>query len=56
MQPPKDLYIEVRVLKDCGEIFTENGPVNLEINSTHFLRRVDVESLIRQGMLVQVKH
>ncbi|GLE04830.1 hypothetical protein PINS_up013809 [Pythium insidiosum] len=29
--PPKDLYVEVRVLKDCGEIMTENGLVNLEI-------------------------
>ncbi|KDO21427.1 hypothetical protein SPRG_12434 [Saprolegnia parasitica CBS 223.65] len=56
MQPPKDLFIEVRVLKDCGEIYTENGAVHLRANSTHFLRRTDVEGLIRQGMLVQLKH
>ncbi|KAF0691390.1 Aste57867_17357 [Aphanomyces stellatus] len=56
LQPPKDLYIEVRVVKDCGEIYTENGPVQLQVNSTHFLRRADVEGLIRQGMLVQIKH
>lgn len=55
MQPPKDLYVEVRVLRDCGEIMTENGLVNLEANSTHFLRRVDVEQLIRQGLLEQIK-
>jgi GINS complex subunit 1 len=55
MQPPKDLYVEVRVLRDCGEIMTENGLVNLESNSTHFLRRVDVEQLIRQGLLEQIK-
>ncbi|KAJ0399549.1 hypothetical protein P43SY_006095 [Pythium insidiosum] len=54
--PPKDLFVEVRVLKDCGEIMTENGLVNLEVNSTHFLRRVDVEQLIRQGLLEQIKH
>ncbi|CAK4691659.1 unnamed protein product [Aphanomyces euteiches] len=56
IQPPKDLYIQVRVLKDCGEIYTENGPVQLTANSTHFLRRTDVESLIRQGMLAQIKY
>lgn len=55
-QPPKDLFVEVRVLRDCGEIMTENGLVNLEANSTHFLRRVDVEQLIRQGLLEQIKH
>ncbi|OQR93597.1 DNA replication complex GINS protein PSF1 [Thraustotheca clavata] len=56
LQPPKDLFIEVRVLKDCGEIYTENGAIHLRANSTHFLRRTDVEGLIRQGMLVQIKH
>lgn len=55
-KPPKDLYVEVRVLRDCGEIMTESGIVNLEANSTHFLRRVDVEQLIRQGLLEQIKH
>lgn len=48
--------MEVRVLRDCGEIMTESGIVNLEVNSTHFLRRVDVEQLIRQGLLEQIKH
>jgi len=28
--PPKELYIEVRVLEDVGEIATEEGSVNLE--------------------------
>lgn len=55
-KPPKDLFVEVRVLRDCGEVMTENGAVNLEANSTHFLRRVDVEQLIRQGLLEQIKH
>lgn len=55
-KPPKDLYVEVRVLRDCGEIMTESGIVNLEANSTHFLRRVDVEQFIRQGLLEQIKH
>ena len=34
MSPPGELMIEVRVLKSCGEIFTESGPVNLERNTT----------------------
>ncbi|OWZ09451.1 DNA replication complex GINS protein PSF1 [Phytophthora megakarya] len=55
IKPPKDLYVEVRVLRDCGEVMTESGLVNLEAHSQHFLRRVDVEQLIRQGLLEQIK-
>ncbi|KAK8812331.1 hypothetical protein WA158_007565 [Blastocystis sp. Blastoise] len=51
--PPKHLYIEVLVKEDCGEIMTERGTVVLEKNTTHFLRRSDVEHLIRQGYLEQ---
>ena len=40
LQPPRDLLIEVRALQNCGEIMTENGPVNLDAGSTHFLRRL----------------
>jgi hypothetical protein len=39
MQPPRDLLVEIRALQDCGEIMTENGPVNLDSGSTHFLKR-----------------
>ena len=53
-QPPKEMCIEVRVLQDCGEIMTDQGPVNLEKGTNHFLRRTDVEGLIRQGMLQHV--
>jgi hypothetical protein len=28
--PPSDLFVEVRVLKDLGEIFTEDGAIFLE--------------------------
>ena len=54
LQPPKELHIEVRVLVDCGEIWTDSGPVHLDANTTHFLRRSDVEHLIRQGKLEQL--
>eukprot|EP01098_Paradermamoeba_levis_P012887 TRINITY_DN5741_c0_g1_i1.p1 TRINITY_DN5741_c0_g1~~TRINITY_DN5741_c0_g1_i1.p1 ORF type:complete len:209 (-),score=47.72 TRINITY_DN5741_c0_g1_i1:105-686(-) len=52
--PPKDLFIEVRALTDVGEIMTENGVLNLQKNSTYFLRRNDVEHHIRLGLLEHV--
>jgi len=55
IEPPKELFIQVRVLVSCGEIMTDNGPVNLsEVGSTQFLRRADVEHLIRGGSLEHV--
>ena len=39
LEPPRDLYVEVRVLKECGEIVTEEGPVTLDQGSTHYLKR-----------------
>jgi len=49
--PPKDLYVEVRVLKDYGEISTDIGMVTLEKHTTTYLPRRDCELLIRQGVL-----
>ncbi|CAM9486333.1 unnamed protein product [Choristocarpus tenellus] len=51
LQPPKELHVEVRVLQDCGEIMTDQGPVKLDRGTTHLLRRSDVEHLVRQGFL-----
>ncbi|OLY78679.1 DNA replication complex GINS protein PSF1 [Smittium mucronatum] len=53
-KPPRDLFIEVRVIKECGEIQTEFGVVNLEKDSQHFLRRTDVENLINLGYLQHI--
>ncbi len=50
-QPPQDLYITVKVLKDCGEISTETGNVRLDKHTVHLLRRTDCELLIKQGFL-----
>ena len=37
------MYVEIRVIQDCGEIVTSEGnTVHLEENTTHFLKRVDV--------------
>jgi GINS complex subunit 1 len=56
LEPPKDLNVEVRVVvPDLGEIMTDGGPVALELGSVHFLRRSDVEFLIRLGHLEMIK-
>ncbi|QSZ29857.1 hypothetical protein DSL72_004375 [Monilinia vaccinii-corymbosi] len=51
LEPPKDLFIDVRVLKDAGEIQTEYGTINLTKNSQFYVRQGDVERLITQGYL-----
>ena len=53
--PPKTLLVEVRPLRDVGQIDTELGTVNLERNTVQLLRRTDAEMLIRKGDLEQVK-
>ena len=49
--PPKELFTEFRVLVDSGEVMTDQGVVNLERGSTHYLRRSDGEHLARQGLV-----
>jgi len=51
LEPPKDLFIDVRVLKDAGEIQTEYGAITLTKNSQFYVRQGDVERLIAQGYL-----
>ncbi|KAL1306983.1 hypothetical protein AAFC00_005615 [Neodothiora populina] len=51
LEPPTDLFIDVRVLKDAGEIQTEYGAINLTKNSQFYVRQGDVERLIQQGYL-----
>ncbi|KAG5299455.1 PSF1 domain-containing protein [Histoplasma capsulatum G186AR] len=51
LEPPKDLFIDVRVLKDAGEIQTEYGAITLTKNSQFYVRLGDVERLIAQGYL-----
>jgi GINS complex subunit 1 len=56
INPPEDDFIEVRVAQPgVGRITTEDGgSVLLEHGTTHFLRRGDVEHLIRRGVLHQL--
>jgi GINS complex subunit 1 len=56
LEPPKDLLIEIRVLQSCGEIMTESGPVELTKGTTNFLRRSEVEHLIREGLVEHVQN
>lgn len=54
MEPPKDLLIEVRVLHDCGQVWTDSGPIPLTKGSILFLRRTQVEQFIREGKVEQM--
>jgi len=51
LDPPRDLFIDVRVLKDAGEVQTEYGAITLTKNSQFYVRQGDVERLIAQGFL-----
>jgi GINS complex subunit 1 len=56
MQPPEEDLVEVRVVQGgLGTIVTDHwGEVSLDLGTTHFLSRGDVEHLIRQGALHQL--
>ncbi len=54
ISPPKDLYIEVRVVKSCGEVVTESGVLSLEEGTIHYLRQSDIEHLLRQGVVERI--
>jgi GINS complex subunit 1 len=54
LDPPVDLFIEVRVLRDAGEINTEYGSLNLSKGNQFYVKRTDVESLIKAGYLIHV--
>ena len=53
-RPPKELHVQVRVLRDVGEIETEQGTVEFRKGSLVFVRRADVERLLAQGFLEEV--
>lgn len=54
LEPPTDIFIDVRVLKDGGEVQTEYGVFNLIKDSQFYVRRSDVERLIQQGYLEEL--
>lgn len=55
LKPPKELFIEVRIRQDYGTVMLpESGRVNLQRNTTHLLRRSEVDHLIKQGIVAEV--
>ncbi|CAG9331172.1 unnamed protein product [Blepharisma stoltei] len=55
LQPPKDVFVEVRATEDVGDIvLPETGQVSLEKNTVHLLRRSEAAGLIRQGVLQHI--
>ncbi len=52
--PPGELYADVRVLRDCGTVYTEMGQVTFRRGQRYMVRRADVERLITQGFLEEV--
>lgn len=54
LEPPRDLFIDVRVLKNGGEVQTEYGAFNLIKNSQFYVRKSDVDRLIQLGYLEEV--
>ncbi|KAG0168859.1 DNA replication protein psf1 [Apophysomyces sp. BC1034] len=54
LEPPKDLFIEVRVIKDGGEINTEYGVLSLTKGDQYYARRTEVETFIKAGYLRHV--
>jgi GINS complex subunit 1 len=53
-KPPKDLFVAVKVVRDCGMVWTERGVIDFRLGQRFLVRRGDVERLIVQGYLVEV--
>ncbi|XXG44867.1 hypothetical protein AAC387_Pa02g0106 [Persea americana] len=51
MVPPKDPYIQVRVLDDIGDVLLGDQSASLMRNSVHSLKRTDAEQFISQGLM-----
>lgn len=52
--PPKELFVQIRVIQYCGTIQTEHGVISLKPHTMHYVRLSDVEHLITKGLIVVV--
>ncbi|KAI0336022.1 hypothetical protein GY45DRAFT_1316059 [Cubamyces sp. BRFM 1775] len=52
--PPKDLQVHVRVVRDCGVVYTELGAIDFRRGHRFLVRRADIEHLIVQGYLEEL--
>lgn len=55
MEPPREMYVEVRCLEDAGEIQTEYGVFDLSKNSQFYVRQSDVQRLVQQKLVELVR-
>jgi GINS complex subunit 1 len=54
IEPPKELFIEVRVKEDIGDVILPvTGQRNFKKNTVQLVRREEVATLVRQGALQQ---
>ncbi len=53
-QPPGEIYVDVRVVKDCGTVYTEMGEIEFRKGQRYMVRRSDIERLIVQGFLEEI--
>mgnify|MGYP000870078739 CR=1 FL=1 len=50
LDPPLDASVEVRFLKDCGQILSDEGePIKLEKNSVLYVKKRLIEKFLRDG-------
>ena len=54
VNPPRDLHVLVRVVRDCGVIQTELGSIDFKKGQRFMVRRADIEHLITQEYLEEV--
>ncbi|KAG7998004.1 hypothetical protein I3843_01G236500 [Carya illinoinensis] len=54
MVPPKDPYIQVRVLDDIGVVLSDDKTTNFARHSMHFLKRTDAEQFISRGLMEEL--
>ncbi|KAK4280223.1 hypothetical protein QN277_011871 [Acacia crassicarpa] len=56
MVPPKDPYIQVRVLDDIGDgiVLSDDKTANFARHSMHFLKRTDAEQFISRGLMEEL--
>ncbi|KAL0010619.1 hypothetical protein SO802_005727 [Lithocarpus litseifolius] len=54
MVPPKDPYIQVRVLDDIGVVLSDDKTTNFACHSMHFLKRTDAEQFISRGLMEEL--
>ena len=54
LEPPRALYVEVRVIEEVGEVYLpDTGTVNLAKDTVHYLKKSDIDCFLKQGKLIE---